>query len=95
MQVASGAQQAESTRLAGAGAARGLEYQKQEGLMGLAAGELSSANEAVAAAKAKKAGGLSQVIGGVASGVMGAATGGLLGGDEKSGVMGFAKKYLT
>ena len=97
MQVASGAQQAESTRLAGAGAARGLEYQKQEGIMGLAAGELSASNSAVAAAEAKKAGGLGQIIGGVASGVMGAATGGLLGKgqDGQSGVMGFAKKSLT
>jgi len=88
MQVATGAQQAESTRLAGAGAARGLEYQKQEGIMGLAAGELSASNSAVAAAEAKKAGGLGQIIGGVASGVMGAATGGALG----SKVQGFMGK---
>ena len=79
MQVATGAQQAESTRLAGAGAARGLEYQKQEGLMGLAAGELSASNSAVAAAKAQKAAGLGQIVGGVTSGLASAATGGLLG----------------
>ena len=71
MQVATGEQQAESTRLAGAGAARGLEYQKQEGLMGLAAGELSASNSAVAAAKAQRSAGISQMIGGVASGIGG------------------------
>jgi len=67
MQVATGAQQAESTRLAGADAARGLDYQKQEGLMGLAAGELASSNEAVAAAQAQKQEGLGQIVGGVGS----------------------------
>ena len=93
MQVATGEQQAESTRLAGAGAARGLEYQKQEGLMGLAAGELSASNSAVAAAKAQKSAGLGQIVGGVASGLVGAATGGLIGGEDGA-VAGFAKKYL-
>ena len=88
MQVATGEQQAESTRLAGAGAARGLEYQKQEGLMGLAAGELSASNSAVAAAKAQKSAGLGQIVGGVTSGLAGAATGGLLG----SGVEDFMGK---
>jgi len=68
---------AEALRLGGAAAARGLEYQKQEGLMGLAAGELSATNEAVAAAKAQRAGGISQMIGGVASGLGGLATGGV------------------
>jgi len=93
MQVATGAQQAESTRLTGADAARGLEYQKQEGLMGLAAGELSASNSAVAAAKAQKSAGLGQIVGGVASGLVGAATGGLIGGEDGA-VAGFAKKYL-
>jgi len=79
MQIATGAQQAESTRLSGADTARGLEYEKQEGLMGLAAGELASSNEAVAAAQAQKQQGLGQIVGGVTSGVMGAATGGILG----------------
>jgi hypothetical protein len=63
---------AEGLRLSGAKDARSLEYKKQQGLMGLASGELSSANEAVAAADAKKAAGLNQIIGGVASGAMGA-----------------------
>ena len=80
---------AEGLRLGGAAAARGLEYQKQEGLMGLAAGELSATNEAVAAAKAQRAGGISQIIGGVASGLgsLGAA------GDLGTGVKGFIDKY--
>ena len=80
---------AEGLRLGGAAAARGLEYQKQEGLMGLAAGELSATNQAVAAAKAQRAGGISQIIGGVASGLgsLGAA------GDLGTGVKGFIDKY--
>jgi len=89
MQVATGAQQAESARLGGAAAARGLEYQKQEGMMGLAAGELSASNDAMAAAKAQKSAGIGQIIGGVASGVgsIGAA------GDLGTGVKGFMDKY--
>jgi len=80
---------AEGLRLGGAADARGLEYQKQEGLMGMASGELSSANEAVAAADAKKAAGLNQIIGGVASGAMGAMA--AFGGDDtKDFVKNFA-----
>ena len=92
MQVATGAQQAESARLAGAVSARGLEYQKQEGLMGLAAGELSATNQAVAAAKTQSAGGMSQIIGGVASGLGGLAAGGAFGGADGK-IAGFMNKY--
>lgn len=77
---------AEGLRLGGAVDARGLEYQKQEGLMGMAAGELSSANEAVAAAEAKKAEGMSQIMGGVASGAMGAMS--AFGGDKTKDIIG-------
>ena len=62
---------AEGLRLGGATDARGLEYQKQEGMMGLAAGELSASNDAMAAAKAQRSAGISQIIGGVASGIGG------------------------
>jgi len=62
---------AEGLRLGGATDARGLEYQKQEGMMGLAAGQLSASNDAMAAAKAQKSAGISQIIGGVASGIGG------------------------
>ena len=79
---------AEGLRLSGAADARGLEYKKQEGLMGMASGELSSANEAVAAAEAKKSAGMSQIIGGVASGAMGAMA--TFGGDKTKD---FVKNY--
>ena len=84
---------AEGLRLGGATDARGLEYQKQEGLMGLAAGELSATNEAVAAAKAQKAGGISQIIGGVASGVGSLAAGGAFDRVGKTGISDFMNKY--
>lgn len=84
---------AEGLRLGGAAAARGLEYQKQEGLMGLAAGELSATNEAVAAAKAQRAGGISQIIGGVASGVGSLAAGGAFDKVGKTGISDFMNKY--
>ena len=77
--IAAGEQQAESTRLAGAAAARGLEYEKTQGLLSMASGELQAANEARAAADAQKQKGISGVIGGVTSGLASAATGGLLG----------------
>jgi len=77
MQERQGEATAEGLRLGGASDARGLEYQKTEGLMGMAAGELSASNAAVAAAKAQKAAGLSSVIGGVASGIGSIATGGM------------------
>jgi len=80
LQERQGEATAEGLRLGGADAARGLQYQKQEGLMGLASGELSATNEAVAAAQAQKAGGLSQMLGGVASGVMGGLS--AFGGDD-------------
>ena len=80
---------AEGLRLGGATTARGLEYQKQEGMMGLAAGELSASNDAIAAAKAQKSAGIGQIIGGVASGIGSLATGGALG----EGVKGFLGKY--
>ena len=77
---------AEGLRLGGAVDARGLKYEKQEALMGMAAGELSSANEAVAAAEAKKAEGMSQMMGGVASGAMGAMS--AFGGDDTKDIIG-------
>jgi len=89
MQIATGAQQAQASRLSGAAAARGLKYQKQEGLMGLASGQLSASNAAAAAAKAQSAGGMSQILGGVTSGLASAGAGGLLG----KGVEGFMGKY--
>ena len=74
---ARGASEAEAQRLGGAEAARGLEYQKQQGLMGLASGELQASNQAVADAQAQKSAGISGIIGGVASGLGAAAGGGL------------------
>jgi len=76
--IAMGEQQAEATRLQGAAAARGLEYEKTQGLMGLASGQLQAANEAKAAADAQKQAGISGIIGGVASGLVGGLGGGLL-----------------
>jgi hypothetical protein len=69
--IAMGEQKAEATRLQGAADARGLEYQKTEGLMGLASGQLQAANEAKAAADAQKSAGISGIVGGVASGLTG------------------------
>jgi hypothetical protein len=74
--IAMGEQQAETARLQGASDARGLEYQKSQGLMGLASGQLQSANAAKAAADAQKSAGISGIIGGVAGGL----TSGLAGG---------------
>ena len=48
--------------------------------MGLAAGELSASNDAMAAAKAQRSAGIGQIIGGVASGAMGALS--AFGGDD-------------
>ena len=58
-------------------------------MMGLAAGELSASNDAMAAAKAQKSAGIGQIIGGVTSGLgsIGAA------GDLGKGVQGFLGKY--
>ena len=58
---------AEGLRIGGAEKSRGLQYEKTQGLMGLASGQLSAANEAVAAAEAQKASGISGIIGGVTS----------------------------
>jgi hypothetical protein len=69
--IAMGEQQAEASRLQGAASARGLEYEKTQGLMGLATGQLQSANEAKAAADAQKSAGISGIVGGVASGLTG------------------------
>jgi len=76
--IAMGEQQAEAARLQGATAARGLEYQKTQGLMGLASGQLQAANAAKAAADAQRSAGISGIVGGVASGLMGGLGGGLM-----------------
>jgi len=84
--IAMGEQQAEAARLQGATAARGLEYQKTQGLMGLASGQLQSANAAKQAADAQRSAGISGIVGGVASGAASAI--GAFGSDEflESGV---------
>lgn len=79
MQEREGEAAAEKMRLEGATAARDLEKQKTEGLMGLASGQLQSANQAVAAAQAQRSQGLSQIVGGVASGLTGGIGGKLMG----------------
>ena len=84
--IAMGEQQAEASRLQGAASARGLEYEKTQGLMGLASGQLESANAAKAAADAQKSAGISGVVGGVASGLAGGLLGGI--GDKISGKLG-------
>ena len=76
--IAMGEQQAETSRLQGASDARGLEYQKTQGLMGLASGQLESANAAKAAADAQRSAGISGIVGGVAGGLMGGLGGGLM-----------------
>ena len=87
-----GARQAQV--LAGAQAARGLEYDKTTNLFGMASGELAAANQAVEAARAQKQQGVSDLIGGVAGGLTSAATGGLLGGLGKK-LMGGNKMDLS
>ena len=87
--IAAGEGAAQTQRLAGADAARGLEYQKQEGLMGLASGQLQAANTAAAAAQAQKSAGISGVVGGVASGVVGGLS--KFGGDDTKD---FVDKFL-
>jgi len=81
--IAMGEQQAEAARLQGASDARGLEYQKTQGLMGLATGQLNTANEAKAAADAQRSAGISGIVGGVASGLAGGFLGGI--GDKLTG----------
>jgi len=85
-QKLAGAGEAEMQRLKGAEASRGLEYDKTQAMMGMASGELSAANQAVAAAEAQKQQGIQSIVGGVGSGLMSAASGGLLG-DKVSGFM--------
>jgi hypothetical protein len=77
--------QATQLKLRGAEAARGLEYDKQAGLMGLASGQLQAANKSVADAKAQKAAGISGIIGGAVSGIAGGLGGGLL--DKAKGLV--------
>ena len=48
--AAQGAMQVQQAEIAGAGAARGLEYQKADALMGMASNRLGAANQARAAA---------------------------------------------
>jgi len=69
----SGEFQAEQIRLSGASQARGLEWQKQQGLMGMAAGRLGAAQQARAQATQSIIGGIGNVLGagvkGIADGV--------------------------
>jgi hypothetical protein len=69
--VAEGAQQAEMTRLGGEQMSRQAEQYKVESLMGLDAGRLSAATQAVDAAKQRTRSGFGQALGGVASGLTG------------------------
>ena len=64
-----GEQSAERMRLGGAASARNLQYQKQQGLMSLAAGQAQAATQALDAGRQQVLGGISQVAGGVISGV--------------------------
>ena len=87
-----GEAQAEAQRLAGAESARGLEYEKRQGLMGLASGELQAANQAVAQAEAQQSAGISGIIGGGLSGLGSLASGGAF--DKLiPGASDFMKKY--
>ena len=70
--------QATQLKLRGAEAARGLEYDKQASLMGLASGQLQAANQAAAQAQAQKAAGISGIVGGAISGIAGGLGDGLL-----------------
>ena len=69
--IAGGAAQAQMTRLRGEEMSREAEKEKVEGLMGIAAGQLSAANTAVDAAKQRTRAGFGQALGGVASGLSG------------------------
>ena len=69
--IAGGAAQAQMTRLRGEEMSRAAEKEKTEGLMGIAAGQLSAANTAVDAAKQRTRAGFGQALGGVASGLAG------------------------
>ena len=87
-QIAQGEGARQAQVLAGAQAARGLEYDKTTNLFGMASGELAAANQAVEAARAQKQQGVSDLIGGVAGGLTSAVTGGLLGSFGKKGGTG-------
>ena len=90
-QIAQGEAARQAQVLAGAQEARGLEYDKTGNLLSMASGELQAANAAAEAARAQRAEGWSGVIGGVTSGVMSAATGGMLGGGAQTLMEGFNK----
>jgi len=62
-----GEAQAEAMRLAGAETARGLEYQKQGTLFGMAGKQLSAANQAIAASDAALYGGIGTLAGTILS----------------------------
>jgi len=80
-----GAATAQGQRLSGEAASRAAEGQKIQAMMGMASGELSSANQAVAAARAQQQQATSQLVGIGASalGGLGGAAGG--GGGEGGG----------
>ena len=61
------AQQARMQVIAGEGQARKLEADKVESLMGMATGQLESANQAALAAQQQQSEGMGQIIGGVGS----------------------------
>ena len=77
--IAGGEAAAEQQRLGGAVAARGLEYQKQEGLLAMASGEMQAANQARQAAADQINQGFGSAIGGIGTGVAAFATGGMSG----------------
>ena len=79
LQIAQGEGARQAQVLAGAQAARGLEYDKTTNLLGMASGELAAANQAMEAARAQRQQGVSDIIGGVAQAGMSLATGGLSG----------------
>ena len=81
---AEGASKAQLTRIGGEQASREAQQQKTEALMGLEAGRLSSANEALAAARTQTSQGFGQALGGVASGLTGG-IGKKIGGSLKKG----------
>ena len=68
---AKGASDALMTRLGGEEASRKAEAEKVEALMGLESGRLTSANEALAAARQRTSSGFGQILGGVAGGLAG------------------------
>lgn len=68
---AKGASDALMTRLSGEEASRKAEAEKVEALMGLESGRLTSANEALAAARQRTSSGFGQILGGVAGGLAG------------------------